>query len=99
MASISISYSKARENWVRSDAEKAIQMLLNGDRGDCFTISPQALNPLLKAIESIGSWKSIAVLPYYSEDAGFKPRYMVVKLGQDEKVTGITTITDGPDKE
>lgn len=78
MGSIVVSYDKARENWVRSDAEKAIKLLLGGEAGDCFTISPQALNPLLKALESLGMWRSICVLPFIDSE-NQKPRYMVVK--------------------
>lgn len=78
MRSIKISYVKAKENWVKSDAEKAIKLLLDGEVGDCFTISPQALNPLLKALESLGLWKSISVFPFF-ESEGSKPRYLVVK--------------------
>ena len=79
MGKISISYEKAKENWVRSDAEKAIKFLLDGKVGDCFTISPQALNPLLKALESLGLWKSVCVLPFFDSENS-KPRYMVVKI-------------------
>lgn len=81
-----IDFEKAKSLGVGANAEKAIQLFLSGQAGDCFTIFPQSLNPLLKALESVGLWKQVAVVPYRERN---KPLYVVVKLG-DTAVEGIS---------
>lgn len=87
MAEIKVDYESARVNNVRSDAEKAIKTLLEGKEGTVISIFPQALNPLLKAFESLGLWKQIAVLP--SVDYNNKPLYLVMRLGSEVRVDSV----------
>ena len=88
MGTIKINYERAKENNVRTDAERAIKLLLSGEEGECLTILPQALNPLLKALESIGMWKNIMVLPYF-ENSSTKAKYLVVKTGSGNQVESV----------
>lgn len=80
LQTVEINYELAKENNVAKDAERAMQILLAGEAGDLVTIYPQALNPLLKALESIGMWKHVMVIP--GPDASNRPIYTVVKLGK-----------------
>lgn len=88
MSVVNIDYEKVQLSNVKRDAEKAIQMLLAGDEGEVVTLSPQALNPLLKALESLGLWKQVVIIP--GNDFS-KPSYTVVKIGQDKQVDSIST--------
>lgn len=90
MSVVNIDHDKVKESNVKRDAEKAIQVLLSGGEGEVVTLSPQALNPLLKALESLGLWKQVVVIP--GNDYS-KPSYTVVKIAQDEQVDSITTST------
>src|SRR5574344_639129 len=76
---IAIDYESAKKNCMRADAEKAIQIFLTGDIGTAFTVFPQALNPLLKALESLCLWKQLVVIPY--ADTNNKPLYIIIKVG------------------
>lgn len=73
-----VDYKKALENLVRSDGDKAVQMLLSSDSDVVFSIFPQALNPVLKAMESLGKWESMIIIPYH--DNKNKPIYIVAKV-------------------
>ena len=73
-----IDYEKALNNLVRSDGDKAVQMLLSGEEGTIMSIFPQALNPVLKAMESLGKWESMLILPYHDDKN--KPIYIIVKV-------------------
>lgn len=84
---IKVDYESARVNNVRSDAEKAIKILLEGQEGTIISIFPQALNPLLKAFESLGLWKQVIVLP--SSDVNNKPLYLVMRLKGSDRVESI----------
>ena len=44
MGTIKIDYERAKENNVRTDAERAIKLLLSGEEGECLTILPDFLN-------------------------------------------------------
>lgn len=77
---IKVNYEEAKKNHVRADAEKAVQIFLSGDAGTSLMIFPQALNPMLKALESLCIWKQALVVPY--SDVNNKPIYIVVKIGK-----------------
>lgn len=87
---IKVDYEKAVKNHVRADAGKAIQIFLSGDVGTSIMIFPQALNPMLKALEGLGLWKQSVVVPY--SDQNNKPVYIVVKIASDVTVDNISTI-------
>ena len=86
--SVKVNYESAIENNVRADAERAIQLFLSGSVGTVLTIFPQALNPLLKALESLGLWKEAIVLP--SQDSSKRPLYIVIKVPKNSTVDFIS---------
>jgi len=86
--SVKVSYESALENNVRADAERAIQLFLSGSTGTVLTIFPQALNPLLKALESLGLWKQAIVLPY--QDNSKRPLYIVVKIPNNATINFVS---------
>lgn len=88
MSDVKVSYESAMSNNVRADAERAIQLFLSGNSGTVLTIFPQALNPLLKALESLGIWKQAIVLPY--QDNSKRPLYIVVKVPNNSFVNTIS---------
>lgn len=77
---IKVNFDDARKNHVRADAEKAVQLFLSGEVGTSIMIFPQALNPMLKALESLCIWRQAVVIPY--ADNNNKPVYVVVKIGK-----------------
>lgn len=77
---IKINYQEALKNHVRADAEKAVQIFISGDVGTSIMIFPQALNPTLKALESLCTWKQALVIPYFESN---KPVYIIVKIGKN----------------
>jgi hypothetical protein len=82
-----INYAEALKNNVKADAEKAIQIFLAGEVGTPIIIFPQALNPTLKALESLCIWKQALIIPY--SDSRNKPIYIIVKIGKNQ-VTKVT---------
>lgn len=87
MSNIIVNYEKAKENNVKSDARKATQIFLSGKDGTTLTIYPQALNPFLKAIESLGMWKALTIIP--DSDSNNKPVYVIIKVGDNKSVSEI----------
>jgi hypothetical protein len=75
---MTIDYEKALNNLVRTDGDKAVQMLLSSDEDVIFSIFPQALNPVLKAMESLGKWESMVIVPYHDDKN--KPIYIIAKV-------------------
>lgn len=73
---------------MRADAEKAIQFFISGDVGTFMAIFPQALNPLLKALESLGIWRQALVIPY--KDDKNKPIYLILKVDGNFLVESIS---------
>lgn len=93
MEKILMNYDAAKNNHVRADARKAVQIFLSGSVGTTLTIFPQALNPFLRAIESLGLCNSLVVIP--NSDSNNKPVYMVVKLGDGFIVNSIEVSEEG----
>ena len=89
---IIIDYKNAMDNNVRADAEKAIKLLLSDDSNISFTVFPQALNPILKALESLGSWKNIVIIP--TEDSNKKPMYLINKVESNSKVVSFSVVKE-----
>ena len=85
---VNVNYEMAKENHVRADAQKAIQIFLSGDEGTSLIIFPQALNPFLKALEGLGIWRQAVVIPY--SDTNNKPVYIVFKVDAKHSVTDIS---------
>ena len=77
-----ISYKEALDNLVRSDGDKAVQMLLSNDNV-VLSLFPQALNPVLKAMESLGKWESMIIIPYHDDKN--KPLYIIAKIDYNKE--------------
>ena len=95
---VKIDYDRAKENYMKSDVEAALKIFLNGEPGECFCIVPQALNPFLKAIENIGKWREVMVIPGHgvgtpetSKPYG-KPTYIIVKVPTGETVSEVSFV-------
>lgn len=84
---VTIDYTVAKDNHVRADAQRAVQIFLSGEIGTVITIFPQALNPFLKALESLTIWKQAVVIP--SSDSNNKPIYIIVKVDDSKIVSNI----------
>lgn len=84
---INVNYETALQNHMRADAEKAIQLFISGDVGTLMAIFPQALNPLLKALESLGTWRQALVIPY--KDDKNKPIYIILKVDGNSLVESV----------
>lgn len=82
---MTIDYKKALNNLVRSDGDRAVQMLLSDNQETVLSIFPQALNPVLKAMESLGKWESMIIVPYHDEKN--KPIYVIAKIDYSKEKT------------
>ena len=87
-----VNYLEADKNCMRSDVERAVQFFIQGKQGCIMSIFPQALNPFLRSLESMGAWKKALVIPY--SDSRNKPIYIVLKIDGD---LGISQIQMGGD--
>ena len=84
---IKVEYDKAVKNNMRNRVEEAVQNFIQGESGFAMTIFPQALNPFLRSLESMGAWKKAIVLPYH--DTRNKPIYVILKVGEDSLVSSV----------
>lgn len=84
---IKVDYDKAVKNHMRNKVEEAVQFFIQGDSGCVMTIFPQALNPFLKSLESMGAWRKALVLPYH--DSKNKPLYVILKIDEASLVSSI----------
>jgi len=80
MTNINVDYEKALNNHMRSNVVDAVQHFIQGEKGFSMVIFPQALNPFLKSLESMGVWNTAIVLPYHDDKN--KPLYLVLKVGE-----------------
>ena len=90
---IVIDYEQAKKNHMKADAERALKTFLNGEVGTSFILFPQALNPFLKTLESLGIWKQAVVFPavLHEDGAKSKPAYMIVKTMAEDVAVSIET--------
>jgi hypothetical protein len=97
-----IDYETSYTDNFRTDVKKAIQFYLNIDNIPCeegmvrgFILYPQALNPFLKIMESLGESRNIIILPAYNNDNLDdinRPAYLIVKIfGEIDYPTQIVT--------
>lgn len=84
---IEVDYNEATKHNMRNKVEEAVQFFIQGDPGSVMTIFPQALNPFMKSLESMGAWKKAVVLPY--QDNRNKPIYVIVKKEEDTLVSSL----------
>jgi hypothetical protein len=84
---IEVDYSEATKHSMRNKVEEAVQFFIQGDPGCIMTIFPQALNPFMKSLESMGAWKKAVVLPY--QDNRNKPIYVILKKEEDTLVSSL----------
>ena len=76
---IKIQYEEAINNCLRNNVEEAIRLFIQEEHGYFMSIFPQALNPFLRALESMGAWQKALVVPYH--DKKNKPIYIIMKIG------------------
>lgn len=84
---VKVNYNKALENHMRNKVEEAIQLFIQGEVGCVLTIFPQALNPFLKSLESMGAWRKAVVIPYHDDKN--KPLYVIMKIDESSKVGSV----------
>ena len=82
-----INYEEASVNHMRNNVEEAIHSFIQGNEGYTLTLFPQALNPFLKSLESMGAWKKALVIPYC--DNKNKPLYIIVKVNEDKVISSV----------
>lgn len=90
---VQVNYDTAMKNHMRADAEKAIQLFISGEEGTSMVIFPQILNPLLKALESLGTWRQALVIPY--KDDKNKPLYIIVKIDDNSVIDSLNVVKEG----
>lgn len=84
---LTVDYREALINHMRNNVEEAIRSFIQGEEGYALTLFPQALNPFLKSLESMGAWKKAVVIPYC--DSKNKPLYIIVKINEDEIISSM----------
>jgi hypothetical protein len=87
---IKIDYTSCYNNNFKCDVERALKFYLNqgenfkfeDDHYGGFILYPQALNPFLKILETLGESRNIIILPAYNNDGDIinAPAYLVVKV-------------------
>lgn len=87
ISEIKVDYDKAVHNHMRNKVEEAVQFFIQGESGCAMTIFPQALNPFLKSLESMGAWRKAIVLPYH--DNKNKPLYVIMKIDEASLISSV----------
>lgn len=77
-----VNYNKASENHMRNNVLEAVKYFIQSDTGSQMVLFPQALNPFLKSLESMGEWKNASIFPYHDDNN--KPLYIIVKIDGSE---------------
>jgi hypothetical protein len=91
-----VDYDKAYANNFRTDVQKATKYYLDLDNllieagsdengnysyPNGFVLYPQALNPFLKVMETLGESRNIIILPAFNcDDLHNLPAYMIIKI-------------------
>jgi hypothetical protein len=94
-----IDYDKSYENNFKNDVRSAVKFYLGlhndfvGNTFYGFILYPQALNPFLKIMETMGENKNIMVLPAFNHDEyNNAPAYLIIKFdGESKYVTEFET--------
>ena len=85
-----IKYSDVVKNGFRFDVKGAVAAFIAGEEGYALTLFPQALNPFIRSLESMGLWGQCVIVPVVKKrgaqqgnDSGnYKPLYMVLKVSE-----------------
>lgn len=101
MEQYNIDYDTYYKRNFKLDVKGAVKVYLNPDKHIAtqgsvfgFILYPQALNPFLRIMESLGESGNIVILPAFDNDGEEinKPAYLVIKIsGEDNFITNITT--------
>lgn len=73
--------------YVGFDAKKACSIFIEGEVGTSLLILPQALNPFLRAVESLGMWTQLFITAL--TDSNGKAIYLVVKKNKESNIKEI----------
>jgi hypothetical protein len=86
---LKIDYGECYKNNFKYDVEKALKFYLaqgeefkySVDSYGGFVLYPQALNPFLKIMETLGESQNIIILPGYNNDGDIinAPAYVIIK--------------------
>lgn len=83
-----INYEEAYKHNFRSAVREATKFFLEMGVGEGLVLSPQALNPFLRVMETLDCVRQIAVLPAYENTVdGMEIRYLIVKLSEGYHAT------------
>ena len=91
-----VNYAKASENHMRSNVLEAVKFFIQSDIGSQMVLFPQALNPFLKSLESMGEWKNASIFPYHDDNN--KPLYIIVKIDGSKETTIVYSSNGEEDK-
>jgi hypothetical protein len=89
-----INYEQSYKNNFRTDVKKAVKFYLElhedfkySEEDFCgFILYPQALNPFLKTMETMGESKNIIILPAYNQEEDHNsPAYLIIKFDGESK--------------
>jgi hypothetical protein len=91
-----IKYKDAYANNFKTDVKSAVRFFLNdspigrGEEGliygaEGFILYPQALNPFLKIMETMGESKNIIILPALNKEENNSPAYLIIKIDGERK--------------
>jgi len=91
-----IDYTESYKNNFKTDVKKAVKFYLElyedfkySEEDFCgFILYPQALNPFLKMMETMGESKNIIILPAYNQDDYDNinlPAYLIIKIDGELK--------------
>ena len=90
---VKVNYEQSYKHNFGRDVRKATEFFINMDSdGIGFVLHPQALNPFLKIIETMGDSKLVGIFPAFDNadyDKINEPMYLILKL-KEEGVVGIS---------
>lgn len=76
-----INYDEAYKHNFRSAVRDATKFFLGMGVGEGLVLSPQALNPFLRVMETLDCVKQIAIFPAFETTIdGKETRYLIMKL-------------------
>jgi hypothetical protein len=94
MVQYNISYETSYKNNFKTDVKAAVKFYLalsvdfvySSDNWGGFILYPQALNPFLKIMETMGESRNIIILPEFNNDNKDKlnsPAYIIIKINNE----------------
>jgi hypothetical protein len=98
-----INYKESYKNNFKTDVKKAVKFYLElyedfiyDEETFCgFILYPQALNPFLKTMETMGESRNILIFPAFNQEEEYNsPAYLIIKIdGESKYVNSFTKIS------